>query len=515
MSYSIRPIFWLLALLPGGLAALLAWQDPFVGSDGLRYLMPIHHWLAGEGWSFLNQPEVLYPPGYGATSWLFYLLYPDIEFSGIAVSVVSYGLLGLFLYSWLKPLLGTMGALLVAALFYGQATLLSFATTTMTECLYILVTLILFRSLINLWQTPSFYQGILVGLLVGYGFMLRPEMIGIGSSLLALMFIRACWRSIRLSEKSHFIPSLLALTIFVLTMLGYGWMQKQLSGHFALTGKGVTSMHVMESREQGQEVARNSGHGQSLLGYFLAKDPQWVWQRWKKNFWRERHLLWNTFFPLMILAGIAWGAALVTRQRLTLPLPWQPWLWMGGCFAIPLLVYPFFMVDQRYLLSAATPLVLLLAIFIAVPKQPRLLQPLLLTAAFLMLAHTWWQESKTATGHQGLRQAGIWLANHPEIPLEQVITPRKKLILSFYALNKKQVLPDPPIQARFHKGELATLLSRYRELGYDYLVLDWKYAFDSQATATLWANPASGQPLGAELLHDEERFKVFRLLATQ
>lgn len=511
----------LLTLIPGIAAAIKAWLEPSVGADGLRYLFPIHNWLAGQGWSFLGEPEVICPPGYGVTAWLFYQLWPDIAYSGIAVAFFSYALLAPAILWLFPPFFGRGGAWLAAVLVCSQPSLFGSAWGTMTETLYTLVSVLLYAAALGLWRQPaSLPLGLAVGGLAGYGYLVRPEMMAVGGALVGLFLVRGLRLVFGKGQpwRATLQPALLAAALLAGCMAGYGMMLQEISGHFAFTGKGVTTLRTIESREQRTTLSSSTeGYGESVLSHLLRRDPQKLWQRWQSNFWRERHLLLAMTAPALL--AFALGLAALLAGRKSREIPWLPVLWLTGVFSIPLPVYPFFMVMERYLIPNAAILTLALAGLAGamVARWPREWGAVVSLTLIMALA---WQGKALLTvwnsedGHRGLREAGEWLATRQgEIPLHQVTAPRKRMVLSFFALNRRGLLPELPTQARYAKESGEELLRGYRQAGFTHLVLDRLYVQDSRELLQLWQDPSLGGGDGAVLLFEAPSgsFKIFRL----
>ena len=111
----------------------LFYKNPNMGGDALQYHSAFHNLLAGKGWHTYDGSWARVDPGFGMLSYVFFLIFGDIEYSGMLVSAVSYLLMIPLTYSIVDFIFGKRTALLATFLVTFYPTLVSYSYVNLTD----------------------------------------------------------------------------------------------------------------------------------------------------------------------------------------------------------------------------------------------------------------------------------------------------------------------------------------------------------------------------------------------
>ena len=106
----------ILIVICTAMVSYLVIQNPNIWNDGILYLLPIHNFVDGKGYTFQGSPLLLMPPGFGIVAYLVYLVVRDIELSGMIVAAFAYILMIPTSYITTRSLFGKKPAFLAAFL---------------------------------------------------------------------------------------------------------------------------------------------------------------------------------------------------------------------------------------------------------------------------------------------------------------------------------------------------------------------------------------------------------------
>ena len=128
-------------------------RNPNIGDDGLQYLIPIHSFVNGQGYTLMGEVELWMSPGYGLLSYFAYLVIENltsldarstIPLSGMLVSSVSYLLTIPLVFVTTKKLFDKESAYVSTFLIAFEYGLVSLSYVTLSESVYSLVLLFSF-----------------------------------------------------------------------------------------------------------------------------------------------------------------------------------------------------------------------------------------------------------------------------------------------------------------------------------------------------------------------------------
>ena len=176
-GWSIKPAQFLIPLLM--LATLmngyLFVKNPNIGSDALYYRSAFHNVITGKGLTNYYRDD--WAPGYGLLSYLFFLLFRDIELSGMLVSALAYLLMIPTAFFTVNFLFGTRSAYLASFLITFWPTLISYSYVSLTDTVFtffLFVGFTLFTRLLLGKNTTL--SSALLGLTLGFAYLIRvPE----------------------------------------------------------------------------------------------------------------------------------------------------------------------------------------------------------------------------------------------------------------------------------------------------------------------------------------------------
>lgn len=559
------------ALLLAGLMALAAalalplfLRNPNLGSDSLRCLLPMHNFMAGQGYTISGQAHVTYPPGFGILAYLVFLLARDIELSGMIVNLASYLLLPPLVYLCARQAFGRAAGLLAAGFTAMGPHYLKYSWVNFTDLPFAVFLLFSFYLCLRLMEDgPRPGRGLLLGLALGYAYLVRPEgfqiaaltMAGLG--MLGLLAWRGhAWAPPSWPRSPRVLLTPLWVGLAFLLLAGpYLLFLHQHTGRWTIStkfrqtliiyGEGVVDgfdNRAMERREASPLLHEEVPF--SMLDYIRQQGWKFP-RRVARNLLDEGRLLVGmtsqALLPALALGLWAWvrrkrgrPEGLAADTRLT-----PRGARLAGAmlvFVSPLAGLLIFYINDRFLLGYSLFGLMLLAGLCAwlverlLPPGRRWLGLLLAALAGLLwvsgLAQNLWPglpqrlrphpalSEVLAERHAnaGVRAAGLWLASQEQGRGRFVVAGVKKLeTFIFYAKGQDPDARLPMVSLSVFQGleEVAAVL---REGRADFLLLDQHYVLNYPALLRLWQDPGLADGLGLVLWHadPEGRFMLFR-----
>ena len=179
-----------LVIAGSAMSLIRCYYDPTFNSDALHHLMPIHNLIDGKGYTYRDHVDLIIPPGYGIASYVAFLFVRDIEYSGVVISALSYILLIPLAYITGRFLFGRKVGLLAAWFTTFFPALLALSSSVGSDALSCLCMLLGFYSYLKLLEgTKGPGLAICLGLLLGFGYLIRPENFLIGILAIGTLFV--------------------------------------------------------------------------------------------------------------------------------------------------------------------------------------------------------------------------------------------------------------------------------------------------------------------------------------
>ena len=530
------PLMLVAALMNGYLMI----RNPNMGGDALWFHSSFHNLMAGNGWT--NDYGALVEPGYGMLSYPFYLLFGNIELSGMLVSALSYLLMIPTTYFTADFLFGKRSAMLAAWLIAFWPALLSFSYVNLSDTAFAFFALLAFAVYTRIvLERSTLLRSVVLGLTLSMAYLLREsEGLWIAGLALASLFAFALVDLRHSDEKKHIptawikpfqYPSMTAF-IFFGAILFYAILIHSQIGVWTVFTRirpvrvtnqvtpiaGATPIENYAPVESAPEVAPIEKN--ELIEYVVAGGPDIALYRQNLRV-LGAHLIWMNIHAIAPLT-LVWALFpfVATKRLFTRLRPDKRSLKLLLALSIflspvwPLLFFP----DRtalRYYLSDFVYILILVA-FLTVRLVERILESLngryfdfglmavclvaLITALSFGLPNL--RETLSARhAHSGLRAAGLWLRDNVSNPddLSLVASP-KSSVLMFYAADQNFVTGNKLSISAQQRDQIGVVMDAE---GVDYLVLDNHYVHQMPPLDMLWENPKLAQEYGVSLLYQD------------
>ena len=544
----------LIALMVAALimSAQLVLRNPHIGQDGLDYLLPIHNLIKGFGYTINSQPMLVMPPGYGILSYLVFSLVGDIELSGMLVSLLSYILIIPMVYYLSKYLWNDSTAILSAffVTFYPLLLGLSYATLSdVSFSLFFLLSLTVFLKCFCEKSSVLFY--ILVGFVLGFSYLIRPEGFLISILALSLLIVDSIValfkaKTSRIEVFKTIIRPLAAIISFLLIITPYILFLRHHTGQWTFSGKIAVNLSIGEERivsattrvEQRQmtvSLNRSDGDKKNILEYFIAEGRRFF-VRAEQNFFLIVLSFLKNMFHYFFLLSILWFLApfILYRPLFTIKLnSRQKKIAVAfTVFLSPIPIITLFFVEDRFLLPYSLLLIMLFSFavnqFVNALSEAidlRYRGKLIVFVVFIficlslavtpykLLASSSIYNALMSNYSQGVREAGIWINKNISFGSDLVIVhPRRGRILLFYASGRVSNFNGRFFNMNSNMGldEIADFMSLKKA---DFLVLDEYYVKNYRSLMTLWNNPSEAYRYKLKPLYIDpgKMFQIFVL----
>jgi 4-amino-4-deoxy-L-arabinose transferase-like glycosyltransferase len=530
-----------------GLAALSAgirvWREPNIGSDALLYLIPIHNLMAGKGYSYLGEPHLLMPPGYGLLAYVVFLAVRDIELSGMIVSAASAVLVIPVVFSIVTRLAGGRAGWIGAFLVTCWPTIVKYAHINYSDLAFTLFLALSARLYLAIvLDTATFLRCLLLGLALGFSCLIRPEGAPVAVLAAASLFVlprRSPGERGRLRPSiRHLARAAVTGLMIVIVALPYLWFLHRETGRWTLSTKLGVNLLMGEGVVEGDAVLeqRMAEEGErtdpiDLVTYFRGQGSKMGIRIWRNAVMEAGQLVKITLHGLLLLAVVG-GFAL---RRLGPSRAWRvasgAWtleaILMIAIFVSPLPVYLLFYVWDRYLLPYAVFALAGIAVVAGAwldamereSRRSRTVATIPLAAgvavaviALLLPIRAPWPslpaELTRPHAHRGLRAAGLWLAGSGAVIDEITVwAPGKGDVVLFYASGEAE--PRGHQSKVLSTMTLEDVVDRMDATSPAYLVVDSHYGSTKPNLWRLWTEAALAERVGLRLVFAAKDVRVF------
>ena len=136
--WSLKPhqFFIPLLLCAALMNGFLFVNNPNMGGDAMLYHSAFHNLMSGIGWYEFDGSWAQVDPGYGMLSYLFFLIFRDIEFSGMIVSSLAYLLMIPTVFCTAHSMFGKKVAFLASVSIAFFPVLVSYSHINLSDCVF-------------------------------------------------------------------------------------------------------------------------------------------------------------------------------------------------------------------------------------------------------------------------------------------------------------------------------------------------------------------------------------------
>ena len=517
----------------------LCLKNPNIGGDALRYLYPIHNLLEGNGYTYMGKHEVLFSPGMGITALVPYLFLKDIEFSGMAVSAISYLLSIILVYKYISHLLNKKIALMAASMVTLSPSVIAQSYLNMVDMYFIFTMLLVYFELVCLFKsaTVSMKRIAILGCILGLSTLVRPDglLLLFSASIVVMIRVIVCRAGSTYFTLVNIIKTLSLMNgVFLLAVIPYVLYLHHHTGLWTVSikyagalagGGGGGGMHP--------DITSWEMTMLNALMIRLNEIPawfQWIRANSVSTFYSFIRVSFFMLLPLLIVwliypfisnkrvvdvfeingigpqwfiiaIGLCWpilpNLNYVVVDRIIAPY----WVLLHICFV--LLLYGF--LDGIELLKSklkwrtvyiAFITVMLASEFIAIPIGKHF------DGAISTIKYS-------RHAHSGFRSAGLWLnANGLS---NELFMSRRPDVFEYYLLGKRE--PTGQVEAIRKDWTIENHVSFMKMNNINFLVLDDWYIKDMPKMKLLWDNAGKSRSWGLELIYEDpnELSRVFRL----
>jgi len=337
----------------------------FIGTDAAEYAILGKNLISGNGYVGLSgQVNIVFPPLYPLLVGVSSVFVKNLELSGRLVSVLFGTLLIIPVYFFSKKIYSQKVAVISSLLVAFYWVLIDYSTVVLTESTYTFLlicgALVGYTALTK--QTKALY--LLSGIIFGLCYLTRPEGIGYIAVLIFLTLIFNLALSHNQFEIKRLRKTLIccvALLIgFLVISSPYLLFLHDQSGKWTLGGKGAINIIIGERTsdpltyekiaygltEDGKEIKLGVQikQGPNIINYIISH-PVELAKRYVVNSGKQYLTHIPFIFPplLILLVGIGLFRRKWTEERL------KKEFCMALFVAYPLLTYPLFFVNSRFL----------------------------------------------------------------------------------------------------------------------------------------------------------------------
>ncbi|HEX6118341.1 MAG TPA: glycosyltransferase family 39 protein [Dongiaceae bacterium] len=509
-----------------GLAAVL---------DAFKYLIPAANFVAGRGYTYLGQPHLLFPPGYGLTVMPLYLAGFELIEAALIINVIGLVLACMFTYLICRFYASRTMALVAILFVVMNAYIMDYATVALTEMTFMAAISGAGYFVLRFIRQPkpNPFNLIVASGFAGWATLIRPEGMGIALALVGFLWIDLLLRQAPPRFRFNFVARMaLYALIFAapLTVIyaPYVTFLSKHVGHFTLTSKSDHDIRYgnAELLEDGSSLDKYLYIKQGTQST-LADDIR----RTRTNLVRhvkfaiKENLAVLTALCLVLAAG-AWRDRL--RQfPVRLDKASDLWEALGFCafMTSPLLPMSFYLANPRYVVPYS-PFVIIAAVVLMeriIPVRPSTGRPVGRTifgaavAAPLVLlgAYSNITMSRTKLLDYPLQTAAVALASLTDMRPVNVMTLSRPDVASYYA-NDRRILPDAYFATVAPDVTADQLVETMRSKGLQYLILDRAYIDSRPEIASLWTCPPGACPASLRLAAEQVgRYRIFGVMPEQ
>jgi 4-amino-4-deoxy-L-arabinose transferase-like glycosyltransferase len=511
-------------------------KNPNMGGDSLQYHSAFHSLMAGTGWRIYDGSWARVDPGFGMLSYVFFLMFRDIELSGMLVNALAYLLMIPAVYFVVDFMFGKRTALLAAFLVTFYPTLISYSYLNLSDVVFTCLLIFGFSLYVRiLLDRNTIRRSAALGLVLGIAYLTRAAegLLVAGLVLVSLLILTIAKR------KQHFfasVPSLfwapgIAVFIFLVVASPYVVFIHSQTAVWTFTSQVLYSTaetQIVTIAADTQTVTSTTVTQQAqYLGVQANFSPRITNIVRNVSVLLVRLLMMNVhaLVPLALLWAIF--PFLATRKLFTQLYLSSRKLCLLLAFAVfssPALIHLSISAlhSNRWQLQYSVFILIAIAFF-TVRFLERILESmgsrhfnvgvaliclLTLAASLGMGSPTLYEALTTPHAHLGLRAAGLWLHENVQDPANlDIIAPRKGAVALFYASGKNFSMGNSQ-NASMPLQEIGDLLNTGEV---DYLLLDNHYVHSMPQLEALWNDPDLAQDVGLSLLYSDssDLFQIY------
>jgi len=236
------------------LSILLILTDVYNGesgltTDGFCYIQVSKNFFQGAGYTIAGQKHTVFPPGYPLLIGIFSLVFKNYLLSAQLISILSFILAGLLLFSILRKCIkNNILIIIFMALFLFHKSIINLSNLIVSDSLYVLLMIINLKLMILILKDKKsdikYFLGI--GLINGYMYLTRPEgfIIFVINILIFLFFF---WK-----HKFKIHKLIIMILAFLILCLPYISFLYSASGKLLISGKTMnfSLLEVVEDKSE-------------------------------------------------------------------------------------------------------------------------------------------------------------------------------------------------------------------------------------------------------------------------
>lgn len=208
-------------------------QEGFITTDGVRYALAGKNLIENGKYEVFGNPETIFSPGYPIFIGIADHFFNDPLFSARFISFI-FGFLAIYLFYLVGKEIFNKKAGLFAAFFAAlHYTLIIMSQESWSESLHLFFILLAVYIYLKLLDKNKTWLAILLGLAIGYAYLIRIE----GIIFITLPFLFFIFRKKELGTKKALKIFLIVVFSFLLIIIPYVYFLYQHTGKIALTGK--------------------------------------------------------------------------------------------------------------------------------------------------------------------------------------------------------------------------------------------------------------------------------------
>jgi len=520
--------FWIFLLIGAGIAGFQCLMNPIIGTDTIRYLVPMQNLLSGKGYTINGNMECFFSPGYGLLAALPYLLIRDLEYAGMLVSALSYlFIVGCSFYIGMRYFNETTG--IIAGFFTAMFPMLvSSSYVPLADVPYtaFLISSIALSLKIQTDCSKKLLLSSILGGIMGFGCLIRPDLLLVALSVVGLLFIQGAVESYRQGQLSvkPFISGIMLAVAFFLVVLPYMIFLYQHTGNFTVSNK--LGLAAMGGSDVITDWNLNNAPNPIVYLYNHISDTYNIIKR-------NAHILCFGFLISMsfmtIPLGIVWiiypfFADRKVRDFIPAGEKFLPMALTFAVFILPLVPALLYSTGDRYVMPYFVLMIPLLSYLIVAfltgvlgVLNKKKLSLFLLSVVFLWAAWSampvprlfdgfQWNIVKVLQnrhGHFVHRAAGLWFRDKGTAPEQlSIIAPSKAGVILFYASGKS----EPKGRSYSFSGlkSFEDVLKKMKDEHIEYLFIDKYYGANNEISQAIWRDKVISDKYGLKLVHSVE-----------
>lgn len=541
----------------------------------MHYLIPIHNFFKGNGYTFMGNVELIMPPGYGILSFIAYLFIQFlpidasllIPLSGMLISFIFYLLSIPLTFLITRQIFNEKAAYISSFLVAFNYCFISISYVTLSDSCFIFFLLLSFYFTIRLYYKRSekdqkikeFLFYLALGFTLGFTYLIRPEGFIIFVFCIIILLIKKIKDHLKITKiLSYMIGFLLSFSCLSLPYIFYIheytglWTFSPKTTYNLLVGEGVVEGqdHVDRLKEEHPEYFNSSAHV-NIFEYIQQRGEIFT-----------KRILLNIISEISIIISILYYLGLIfvgfelfdltfkiknekNRKNIIFNKKGIYSIILFLAFISPLFIYNLFFIAQRFILPYAILLIIILSqgivkfskiidiyfkkifshiqfvkkklkknypFFSKEKSRVIFLDMILTTSIFLPCILNFFDSITAQHGHLALMKSGIWIReNLDNIEEINFLFPRKGTVALFYAGGYEEKWGQAYMIPVDLK--LENIAQYMINNSIDYLILENHYITTRKKFLSLWDSPNICESLNLKLIHLEEGvFQVYSFI---